>query len=44
MTHHDPTHSDDFLQEKLSLARQIVSDLGGSVIVEDGYDGLIDFL
>ena len=44
VTHHDPTHSDDFLQEKLSLARQIVSDLGGSVIVDDGYDGLIDFL
>ncbi|MEE3258832.1 MAG: response regulator [Candidatus Latescibacterota bacterium] len=42
--HHDPTHSDDFLQNKLNLTRQILRDLGSSIVVEHGYDGMMDYL
>lgn len=42
--HHDPTHSDNFLQDKLSLTRQILRDLGSSIVVVHGYDGMMDYL
>ncbi len=42
--HHDPSHADDFLQTKLSLKRQILGDLGCSVRVECGYDGMVGYL
>ncbi len=42
--HHDPSHRDDFLQEKLNLTRQILSDIGCSTEVQHGYDGLMGYL
>lgn len=42
--HHDPDHTDDDLQHKLSLTRQILRDLGSSAQVSHGHDGMIEYL
>ena len=42
--HHDPTHSDEFLQGKLNLTRQVLRDLGCPIEVMHGYDGMMDYL
>jgi phosphoribosyl 1,2-cyclic phosphodiesterase len=42
--HHDPTHSDEFLQDKLNLTRQVLRDLGCPIEVTHGYDGMMDYL
>ena len=42
--HHDPSHSDVILQEKLNIARQVLGDLHSSVHIESGYDGLVGYL
>ena len=44
VTHHDPGHSDDMLQNKLNLTRQILRDLDCATEVRHGFDGLIDSL
>ena len=50
VTHHDPMHDDDFLQDKLNLTRQLLNELGGGanddkrplVLVVDDFDLLRD--
>ncbi len=42
--HHDPTHSDEFLQDKLNLTRQVLRDLECPIEVVHGYDGMMDYL
>ena len=40
ITHHDPAHDDDFLQEKLNLTRQILQDLDHPIDFCHGWDGM----
>jgi ribonuclease BN (tRNA processing enzyme) len=40
ITHHDPMHADDFLDEKLLLTKQILRDLDCHIQVCFAYDGL----
>ena len=42
--HHDPTHSDEFLQYKLNLTRQVLRDLDCPLEVAHGHDGMMDYL
>ena len=44
VTHHDPSHEDDFLQSKLNLTRQILRDIECSVEVQHGHDGMVGYL
>ena len=44
VVHHDPSHSDDFLRDKLNLTRQILAGLDHQGDVVHGYDGLIEYL
>ena len=44
ITHHDPTHDDDFLEHKLGLTRQILDRIGHEMEVQHGHDGLIELL
>jgi phosphoribosyl 1,2-cyclic phosphodiesterase len=44
VTHHDPGHSDDFLQHKLNLTRQLLRDLDCATEVRHGFDGLVEYL
>jgi len=44
VTHHDPEHDDTSLQEKLSLTRQLLHDLGVSAEVSHAYDGMVEYL
>ena len=44
ITHHDPDHSDDVLQDKLSLTRQILGDLDCSIDVHHAFDGMVEYL
>ena len=44
VTHHDPMHDDDFLQDKLNLTRQIVHSLDHPIDVVHGFDGMREFL
>ena len=44
VTHHDPMHDDDFLQDKLNLTRQIVYSLDHQIDVVHGFDGMREFL
>ena len=43
VSHHDPTHSDDFLAEKLNLNRAIMRRLNHSIEVVDAYDGMKEY-
>ena len=43
ITHHDPLHDDDFLENKLSLTRQIMERLDHDIEILHGYDGLTEF-
>jgi len=43
VTHHDPMHDDEFLQEKLNLTRQLLQDLGHPIEVAHGFDGLVEY-
>ena len=42
--HHDPSHSDDKLDAKLNLTRQMLRDLNSDVIVDHGYDHMETYL
>ncbi len=42
--HHDPSHGDEFLQNKLNLTRQILRGMGCSAEVQHGCDGLVGYL
>jgi ribonuclease BN (tRNA processing enzyme) len=44
ITHHDPSHDDNFLETKLAMTRQILRDLGHECHVSNGYDGLVEYL
>ena len=44
VTHHDPTHDDAFLENKLGLTRQILDRIGHPIEVQHGHDGLIELL
>ncbi len=44
VVHHDPSHSDDKLDQKLNLTRQMLSELNSDVIVDHGYDHLETYL
>jgi len=41
VTHHDPMHSDDFLDQKERLTRNILRTLNYEVRIDHGYDGMI---
>jgi CheY-like chemotaxis protein len=40
ITHHDPSHTDDMLDRKLHLTRQILRTLGSDIDVSHAYDGM----
>jgi CheY-like chemotaxis protein len=40
VTHHDPLHDDDFLDDKLNLTKQVLQSLGRLIPVFNGYDGM----
>lgn len=42
--HHDPVHDDEFLQRKLNLTQQLLSELGCPPEVEHGHDGMVGYL
>ncbi len=44
VTHHDPMHDDIFLENKLSLTRLILEDIGQPTTVTHGYDGMTEIL
>ncbi len=44
ITHHDPSHTDTFLENQLLLTRQILDDLGHPAHVTHAYDGMIELL
>ncbi len=44
VTHHDPMHTDDFLQDKLNLTLQILGDIGADTRVDHAYDGKVVYL
>lgn len=41
VTHHDPTHDDEFLEEKIVLTRQILRSLDYPIDVTNAYDGML---
>jgi len=43
VTHHDPLHDDDTLQDKLNLTRQILRDLDCDIDVQHAYDGMVEY-
>jgi ribonuclease BN (tRNA processing enzyme) len=40
LTHHDPSHDDDFLREVEKRAREVANQLGSAVEVVCAYEGL----
>ncbi len=40
VTHHDPTHDDEFLETKLNLTRRTLERVGHPIQVAHGYDGM----
>jgi phosphoribosyl 1,2-cyclic phosphodiesterase/CheY-like chemotaxis protein len=44
ITHHDPSHDDDFLERKLALTRKILRDIGHECQVTNAYDGMTEYL
>ena len=44
VVHQDPSHSDDKLDQKLNLKRQMLSELNSDVIVDHGYDHMEMYL
>lgn len=41
VTHHDPTHTDEILQKKIQLQRDVLEDCGLDCTVELAFDGLV---
>lgn len=44
VVHHDPNHTDDFLQDKLNLTRQVLAGLDHPIEVVHGHDGRVEYL
>lgn len=42
--HHDPQHDDVFVEEKLSLIKQVARDIGYRGTIRGGFDGMIEYL
>jgi CheY-like chemotaxis protein len=40
VTHHEPRHSDEMLQDKLNVTRHLLQSLGAPTVVSNGFDGL----
>jgi len=43
VTHHDPIHSDDFLDHKLNVTKEVMRSLGHPIEVLHAYDGLTEY-
>ncbi len=43
ITHHDPMHTDEFLDNKLFLTRQILESIGYPIPVSDAVDGMTEY-
>jgi phosphoribosyl 1,2-cyclic phosphodiesterase len=44
VTHHDPLHDDEFLDQKLNLTREVLGSLDCPAPVSHGYDGMTGYL
>ncbi len=44
ITHHDPIHDDNFLENKLNITRQILATIGHPCLVSHGYDGQTEYV
>lgn len=44
VTHHDPVHSDDYLDRKLQITKQVLGDIGCGTEVQHAYDRMVEFL
>ncbi|MEO8353122.1 MAG: response regulator, partial [Chthoniobacteraceae bacterium] len=44
ITHHDPSHDDDFLEKKLAVTRRVLESIGHECAVVNGYDGMTSYL
>jgi CheY-like chemotaxis protein len=44
VTHHDPGHDDRFIQQKFSLQKQILEEMGHKVELSCGFDGRVEYL
>ena len=44
VTHHDPLHDDEFLDQKLNLTKSLLRSLDCPIEVQHGYDGLVQFI
>ncbi len=44
ITHHDPMHDDNFLENKLNMTRQILDSIGHECQVSHGYDGQTEYI
>ncbi len=43
VTHHDPLHDDEFLDQKLNITKEIARVIGHVMEVRHGYDGLVEY-
>ena len=43
VTHHDPMHDDEFLENKLLLTKQILAQINYPIPVSHAYDGMVDY-
>ena len=44
VTHHDPLHDDEFLDQKLNLTKSVMRSLGNAMEIRHGYDGMVEYL
>ena len=44
ITHHDPSHDDEFLQRKLNLTRQVLRSIDCDIEVSHAHDGMTELL
>ena len=44
VTHHDPLHDDEFLENKLSVTRELIRSMGCATEVRHAYDGMTEFI
>lgn len=43
VTHHDHSHADDFLDQKLNLTKEILRGLNHPIMVSHGYDDMVEY-
>ena len=44
VTHHDPLHNDEFLDQKLNLTKSVLKAIDCPIQVRHGYDGMVEFV